>query len=97
MSTLMALNPMYDLMKNSINLQIDNETNKNVIDKHCNGTTHVTEIDLRQIAKDQERVHLLHNCWLVHKIARATESPYLESWEGTFHASQKLWYLSTHR
>ena len=97
MSTLMALNPMYGVMKNAINIKIDNETNSNVIYQNYNKTTHITEIDLRQMAKDQERQHLLHNCWLVHKIARATESPYLESWEGTFHASQRLWYLSTHR
>ena len=68
-----------------------------MIDRQHNNSTHILEIDLREIAKDQERLHLLHNCWLVHKIARAIESPFLESWEGTFHGSQKLWYLTTHR
>ena len=49
------------------------------------------------MAKDPEALQRFQNSFLVHKIARECKSPWLESFEGTFHASQTMWYLTTHR
>ena len=49
------------------------------------------------MARNPEKLMLLYNSFLVNKIARETNSRYIESWEGTYHGAQTMYYMTTHR
>ena len=47
-----------------------------------NHSTHVEKVDFEDMARSPDKILLLFNRFLVNKIARETQSMFIESWEG---------------
>ena len=86
-ATMKALNPVYEIMRCSINLKLDNECNQDVINQHINKRAHIQEISFQRMAEYQEEAKRINNAFLVNRIANDVQSPYLEGWEGTYHVA----------
>jgi len=84
---MMVLTPLFKMMNGSINGGIDNSSDSRVIDRHFNPINHAETVDMNDMAKYPDNIALLHNRFLVNKIARETQSRFIESWEGTFHGA----------
>jgi hypothetical protein len=84
-------------MKSAVNEGIDNSSDTRVIDMNYNNGTRVEKFKFDEMAKSPDKILLLFNRLLVNKIARDTQSRFIESWEGTFHGAQMMYYLTTHR
>jgi hypothetical protein len=60
-ATMKALFSIYEIMRCSTNLDLNNSNNPNAVDHHYNQLHHVPKIDLAEVAKDQERAQRLLN------------------------------------
>ena len=62
-----------------------------------NQRSHVEKYEFQEMASCPEKMLLLHQRFLINKIARERNLKLIESWEGTLHGAQCMFYITTHQ
>jgi hypothetical protein len=76
---------------------MENDSNPNIVDDNHNKYYNRVELDLRDMARNQDSVTRFNNNFQMNLISRQIQSPFLDCFEGTLMGYLTFNYLSTNR